>query len=101
MIRGKQVSTLFVSGVDLGDSFILGICVPLDSVLSVSEHTRVSSIQQIRNNNSGFVFFHDVDVGVVFISFKGTLDRKSEDRDPCGKDRSACMTKVRNDCIFF
>ena len=95
VIRGKQVSTVFVSGVDLGDTFILGMCVPLGSVLTVSQHTRVSSIEQIRNNTSGLVFFYDVDVGLVFISFKGTLERKPEDRDPCGKDRSACMTKVR------
>ena len=76
--------------------FVLGVCVPMDSKVTVSKHREVKKIDQVGNNTSGSVFFHNNSTGVLYIRFTGTYERASEDIDPCGKDRTACLAKVRS-----
>ena len=94
--RKQKFTDLFIGGVDQGDNFVLGVCVPMDSKVTVSKHSEVRSFDQIGNDTSGSVYFHDDSAGVLYIKFTGTYERGLEDIDPCGKDRAACLAKVRS-----
>jgi hypothetical protein len=54
--RNQQVASMFLGGVDQGNSFILGICVPIESDLTVSNHIKMAGIEDLRNDTTGFAF---------------------------------------------
>ena len=63
---------------------IIGTCVPVGSELSVKDHARLSSFEDLKNlNEDGY--------RLVFVNLKGTYSM------PCDQDDEACITMVNID----
>lgn len=92
--RDKMFSDIIVGGVDDDISFSLGICVPMNSSISVNGHTEVTNIDDLHNNITGDVFFYDDKAGLIFLKYVGTFARQTENIDVCGMDKESCISKV-------
>ena len=91
-----------VFGVDKGTSMILGICIPIGSELTIREHIRLKSMDELKNTDSGSTYFHDKTFGIIFLKLKGTYTREMVEINPCVNDnKEACITKDIVHCITY
>ena len=88
-------SDIIVGGVDDDISFKVGICVPMDSDISVSGHLEVTNKDDFHNNKAGDIFFYDDKAGLIFLIYVGTHERKTENIDLCGGYKETCISKVK------
>jgi len=87
-------------GVDSGVDVRMGVCLPLGSRGKVEGHTAANSMQEMEDDCTGLVYFHDKTAGVLFVRFVGTYVRKTEEISPCGEDGSACFNGMRSKIIL-
>ena len=89
-------------GVDKGTSMIMGICIPIGTELTIGDHTRLNSMDELKNTDSGSTYFHDKTFGIIFLKLKGTYTREMVEINPCVNDnKEACITKVIVHCMTY